>query len=384
MGDANAVAALNAISHSNTNFTVDLYKVLANEPGNLFFSPLSIQVVLALVYFGAKGDTADELERGLHLPRDKQLTDNGINALMHQLSESQNVLLDIANRIYLRTGSEIKNEFKKTADRFLAGVEQINFAETEQARKTINNWIENKTNGKIKDIIEEGALDAETLMVLVNAIYFKGAWLKVFYEDETKPTPFHLSSGTTEDVDMMYVEDHFQYVDLTELNTQALMLPYKDWNLNMVVLLPKEVNGLQELERNLDKVDVSDIVKRMTNNNVFVYLPKFKMEYFKTLKDTLITLGMESMFNPAKANFSGIVDEKFVVSKVLHKAFIEVNENGTEAAAATVLITEGASFPLFPPPPPVIFKADHPFIFFIVDEVTGTILFAGRFVKSSA
>ncbi|XP_047108921.1 serpin B6-like [Schistocerca piceifrons] len=384
MADAQAVAPFEAISHSNIDFTVDLYKVLANEPGNLFLSPLSIQVVLALVYFGAKGDTAKELERGLHLPSDKQLTDNGINALMHQLNGSQNVLLDIANKIYLRNGSEIKKEFRQTADRFLAGVEQINFAESEQSRKTINDWIESKTHGKIKDMIGKGTLDASTLMVLVNAIYFKGEWLKIFYEDETKATPFHLPSGATEDVDMMYVEDRFLYADVTELNSQALMLPYKDWRLNMMILLPKEVNGLQDLERNLDKFDPVKVVKGMTKSKVIVYLPRFKMEYSKSLKDTLITLGIESMFNPAKANFSGIVDGDYVVSQVLHKAFIEVNERGTEAAAATVLIAPGSSAPQFPPPTPVIFKADHPFMFFIVDDITRTILFAGRLVKPSA
>lgn len=384
MGDSQVAAAIEAVSHANVNFTVDLYKVLANEPGNLFFSPLSIQVVLALVFFGAKGDTAKELERGLHLTSDKEVTDTGFNVLMHQLNESENVLLEIANNVYLRTGYEIKEEFRKTADRFLAGVEQLNFAESEQSRKTINDWVETKTHGKIKDIIPQGVLDASTLMVLVNAIYFKGAWMKIFYEDATKPTPFHLLSGTTEDVDMMYLEDHFMYADIPELNSQALMLPYKNWRLNMMVLLPKEVNGLQHLERNLEKFELAQILERMERKEVFVYLPKFKMEYSKSLKDTLKTLGIESMFEPSKANFSGIVDGHYVVSEVLHKAFIEVNENGTEAAAATVLIAVGASAPLFPPPPPIIFKADHPFIFFIVDDVTRTILFAGRLAAPSA
>ncbi|XP_049772849.1 leukocyte elastase inhibitor-like [Schistocerca cancellata] len=382
MGVSLAGAPLEAISHSSIDFTVDLCWRM-NEPGNLFFSPLSIQVILALVYFGAKGDTAKELERGLHLPSDKQLTDNGINALMHRLNESQNVLLDIANKIYLRTGSEVKKEFRQTADRFLAGVQQLNFAESEQSTKTINDWIESKTHGKIKDMIMKGTLDASTLMVLVNAIYFKDEWLKVFYEEETKPTPFHLPSGATEDIDMMYVEDRLLYADVTELNSQALMLPYKDWRLNMMILLPKEMNGLQDLERNIDKFDPLHILKGMTKSKVFVYLPRFKMEYSKSLKDTLITLGMESMFNPAKANFSGAVDGDYVVSQVLHKAFIEVNDRGTEAAAATVLIAPGSSAPQLPPPTPVTFKADHPFMFFIVDDITRTILFAGRLVKPS-
>ncbi|XP_049799543.1 serpin B8-like [Schistocerca nitens] len=400
MGDAHALAALDTISHSNTAFTVDLYKVLGNEPGNLFFSPLSIQVVLALVYFGAKGNTAKELQRGLHLPSDKMVTGNEINALMHRLNESENVLLDIANKIYLlhdfeikkefrQTADrflagveqlsfgdveqsrktindwiedkthgrikdiigkdklvfmvlkcklfcqesenvlldiankiyllhdfEIKKEFRQTADRFLAGVEQLSFGDVEQSRKTINDWIEDKTHGRIKDIIGKDTLDAYTLMVVVNAIYFKGEWHRVFSEDTTKPAPFHLPSGTTEDVDMMFIEDYFSYADVNELNSQALMLPYK--------------------------------------------------------------LGMGSMFDAGKANLSGIGDRHLVVSKVIHKAFIEVNEKGTEAAAATVLVGGGlGGFP------PIVFKADHPYMFLIVDDATKTVLFAGRLASPS-
>ncbi|XP_047105957.1 serine protease inhibitor 3/4-like [Schistocerca piceifrons] len=287
------------------------------------FSPLSIQVVLALVYFGAKGNTAKELERGLHLPSDKMVTDNGINALVHRLNESENVLLDIANKIYLLHGFEIKKEFRQTADGFLAGVEQLNFGDSEQSRKTINDWIEDKTHGRIKDIIGKDTLDTYTLMVIVNAIYFKGEWHRVFSEDTTKPAPFHLPSGTTEDVDMMFIEDYFSYADVNELNSQALMLPYKGCRQNMIILLPKKVDGLQYLERNLDRFDPMEVVKRMTS----------------------ILTGMKNA--------------KFIPD---------------------VSVLVGGGLGGFPP---IVFKADHPYTFFIVDDFTKTVLFAGRLASPS-
>ncbi|XP_049775719.1 leukocyte elastase inhibitor-like isoform X3 [Schistocerca cancellata] len=372
--------ALHNISQANNVFTFDMYKILAAEPGNLFFSPISIQVILALTFLGAKGNTAKQIARGLRLPEDTTVVEDGVGAIMNRLQDNNDVLLDIANRIFLKAGYGIKDGFNQSATRFKAGIEEVDFLQEPQARKTINDWVEKKTNNKIKDIIPPGILNDLTRMVLVNAIYFKGDWLKKFEEDRTLPLPFHSAVGQSKNVDMMFLEEEFKYTEINDLNCQALLLPYKGERLNMMILLPREVNGLASLEAKLADFSLQDTVNNMYRTNVYVYLPKFKMEYSKELTGPLTGLGMIDMFDDFASNFSGITDEeRLKVDKVLHKAFVEVNEKGTEAAAATAVIIGYPTSVGFGPPPPIIFKADHPFLFLILDQQTKTVLFAGRY-----
>ncbi|XP_049800491.1 leukocyte elastase inhibitor-like isoform X2 [Schistocerca nitens] len=373
--------ALHNISQANNVFTFDMYKILAAEPGNLFFSPISIQVILALTFLGAKGNTSKQIARGLRLPEDTTVVENGVGAIMNRLQDNNDVLLDIANRIFLKAGYGIKEGFNQSATRFKAGIEELDFLQEPQARKTINDWVEKKTNNKIKDIIPPGILNDLTRMVLVNAIYFKGDWLKKFEEDRTSPLPFHSAVGQSKNVDMMFLEEEFKYTEINDLNCQALLLPYKGERLNMMILLPREVNGLASLEAKLADFSLQDTVNNMYRTNVYVYLPKFKMEYSKELNGPLTKLGMIDMFDDFASNFSGITDEeRLKVDAVLHKAFVEVNEKGTEAAAATAVVNVAVDSLFDPEPPsPTVFRADHPFVFLILDQQTKTVLFAGRY-----
>ncbi|XP_049775714.1 serpin B3-like [Schistocerca cancellata] len=378
MVDGETNVALQTISQANSLLTFDIYKILGNGAENLFFSPLSIQVILALVFLGARGNTAKQLSKGLHLPEDRNVTEDGISTLMSQLQESKGIVLNIGNRIFIKNGYNIKEEFNNSAIRFKTGAEKVDFSQEEQARKTINDWIEYKTNQKIKNLIPSGVLNDLTKMVLVNAIYLNADWLRQFDVAFTLPTPFHLASGSIQNVDMMYIEEGFKYTEISELESQVVLLPYRGKKLGMMIILPKEQNGLPNLEKKLANINLQDILSGMGEREVYLYLPKFKLEYTVDLKATLKTLGMSDMFDGSMANLSGISDDPLVVTNVLHKAFIEVNEEGTEAAAATFIAVAGRYGVLYSEPP-VTFKADHPFVFLILDQQTHTVLFAGRY-----
>ncbi|XP_047107776.1 leukocyte elastase inhibitor-like isoform X2 [Schistocerca piceifrons] len=381
MAEEEAALALNSITQANNQFTFDLYNVLAQDSGNLFFSPVSIHVILALIFLGARGDTAKQIAKGLHLPEERNLTEYGVNALMHRLKDSSYVTLDIANKVYLKPGFNIKDEFNQSSINFMAGLEEVDFSNEDEARKIINGWVEEATHQKIKDMIPKGYLDDRTLMVLINAIYFKGDWAKQFNKVRTRRMPFHLLSSATKQVDMMYTEGDFNYVYLKELDSQVLLLPYKGQRISMMILLPKEVNGLPTLEKNLLSIDLHHILRQVYETEVHVYLPKFKLEYEKELQETLRKLGITSVFEPT-ADLGGISDLPLEVSKALHKAFIEVNEEGTEAAAATALGVHYLSLPITVSH--TVFRADHPFVFLILDTQTKTVLFAGRYSEPAS
>ncbi|XP_049948396.1 serpin B8-like [Schistocerca serialis cubense] len=369
--------SLLALSVANNEFTPELYAVIGQELGNIFFSPISIHLALILVFLGAGGETYKELLKGLHLLDEKQLVAEGAYAMMKSLVESTDVTLETANAMFLQENFQIKEEYKNSVIKLLADVEEVNFSQSEIARKIINDWVDKKTHHKINSIIPTGVLNGLTRLVLVNAIYFKGDWMKPFNKNDTKPMPFHSTSTDVKSVDMMHIKGKFQYVEVEPLKTQAILLPYKGSRISMLVILPKELNGLTDVEKKLGNVTLQDIQYRMGEEEVDVYLPKFKMDYEKSLVKILKTLGMKSMFDEKSANLSAISDESLTVTHVLHKAFIEVNEEGTEAAAATAVVTStrsgGIRFHR-----PVTFKADHPFAFFLVDQVSGDVLFAGR------
>ncbi|XP_046989138.1 serpin B6-like [Schistocerca americana] len=379
MADGETNVALQTISQANSLFTFDLYKDLANGTDNVFFSPISIQVILALVFLGARGDTAKQIARGLRLPEDRNVTEDGSSAIMTRLQENNDVLLSIANRIFIKNGFDVKEEFNNSAVKLKAGAEVVDFSQEEQARKIINDWVESKTNQKIKNLIPPGVLSQLTQMVLVNAIYFKGDWLKTFNKELTITTPFHVAQGSTKDVDMMNIKEPFKYSDVPQLESQVLLLPYKGERVSMMIILPRQQNGLPNLEKKLVNINLQEILSGMSKREVVVFLPKFRLEYEKELSATLQALGVTDMFDASRANLTGISDEPLVVSKVLHKAFIEVNEEGTEAAAATAVVMVGYSLSVPAPDPPIIFKADHPFVFLILDQQTHTVLFAGRY-----
>ncbi|XP_047108741.1 serpin B3-like [Schistocerca piceifrons] len=378
MAQASVDTVLQSMAESNVNFAFDMHKTM--DAGNIFYSPLSIHVILTLVYFGAKGETARQIREGLRLHGNDDVIERGIETTMRELNASDDILLDIANRIFLKAGFELRKEFLQSADKFIAGVEQVNFHQSDVARKTINDWVAKKTHDKIQNLIPAGALDGQTLMVLVNAVYFKAEWQKQFNKMNTAPRGFFTDAGPATNVDMMQIQSKFKYAMRYDLDAQVLALPYKGNKFIMLVFLPRQADGLRNLESKLAELNLRDVTSNMYENDVLVYLPKFKMEYKKELNEPLQQLGMTDMFSELKANFTGITRSvPLHVDMVLHKAFIEVGEEGTEAAAATVVSFSSVTSVGGGRSEQIVFKADHPFLFFILHEQTRLVLFAGRY-----
>ncbi|XP_051721327.1 leukocyte elastase inhibitor-like isoform X12 [Ctenopharyngodon idella] len=292
-------------------------------------------------------------------------------------------LLSVANRLYGEQSYQFVEKFLNDAKRYYeAGLEKVDFkTKSEAARVNINKWVEKKTQEKIKDLVPQGAVDAMTRLVLVNAIYFKGNWEKKFPKDATRDGQFKMNKNQTKPVKMMYQESEFPLAFIPEMNSQVLELPYVGKNLSMLIILPNEMEddttGLQKLEKALTYEKLMEWTKPevMHQKEVQVSLPKFKMEEKYDMKSLLISMGMEDVFDTQKVNLSGMSSNNdLVLSKVIHKAFVEVNEEGTEAAAATGTIMVTCCLRV-----PQVFNADHPFLFFIRHNPTKSILFYGRF-----
>ncbi len=270
----------------------------------------------------------------------------------------------------------MKEFFKLAQDDYgagLIGVDFINDAEREKTRRTINTWVEDKTNKKIQELIKPGILNTQTRLMLTNAVYFKGDWAVQFDSKNTKDAPFTIAPEKKIDVPMMHLKDSFNYADFGVL--QILEMPYKGNDLSMVVLLPRKAEDLAELEERITFGTLEQWLKRLNKQEVLVYLPKFKITGEFRLAEMLKKVGMVDAFAPNLADFSGMNGKKdLFISAVVHKAFVEVNEKGTEAAAATGIAIGVTSIPT----PPPVFRADHPFVFFIRDIKTNTILFIGR------
>jgi serpin B len=378
--DANVVSVV----EGTNQFALDLYAKLGTaSDGNLFFSPQSISTALSMTYAGARGDTSLQMGKALHLnlaPDDlasaqatliKQLNDAGKNGL-YQLS--------IANRLWGQQGYHFLEGFLKTLrDDYQADLEQLDFqTQPERARQTINDWVAQATQGKIKDLIPSGLLNEMTRLVLTNAVYFKGKWQQPFKPDATKPAPFFLSAGKQADVPMMYQKQRCRFgkFDLAgQAGLQVLELPYQGDELSMVVLLPNQKDGLSALEKQLTVENLKLWTTKLSLPEVKIWLPKFKLSAEFQLRDVLADLGMPLAFTPHRADFSGMDGQHdLYISAVVHKAYVDVNEEGTEAAAATGVAVGAMAMPANPPE----FRADHPFLFLIRDKKTGCILFMGR------
>jgi len=363
----------------NTAFALDLYAELRSGEGNLFFSPLSISTALAMTYAGARGDTAKEMGTVLHIPAQDKNVHGSFGALVRQLNDLNGTggcEVSIANALWGQRGYRFLREFTNlVSDNYDAGMREVDFAASEAARRTINDWVAQETRDKIQDLIPPGVLDAMTRLVLTNAIYFKGNWVEQFDKKLTKGAPFLCGSGTKVPVPMMHKTAHFGY--LAGKGFQALELPYKGEALSMVVFLPEKADGLSAFERSLTPANLDGWLKSLRKREVSVYLPRFKTTVRFELRPTLARMGMPLAFSNA-ADFSGMDGtHDLFISNVIHKAFVDVNEEGTEAAAATavVMALKGIS------EPPPVFRADHPFVFLIRDRKSGSILFLGRVVN---
>ena len=395
------------IARANNTFAWALYAKLAEgNDENIFFSPSSIHTALTMTYAGAQGQTAEQMQTALFLPTDQPLqhieqeqprargtklvdvpwSQDRVHPAYRKLlaamrpDDKAGYELRIANALWGQKGYPWGTDFLTTTqDNYGAGLRQVDFkADTKAARKMINDWVADQTKDKIKDLLPPGALDPLTRLVLTNAIYFKGSWAKPFKKARTRDEPFKLSADKTVTVAMMHQTDHFPQAQ-TDF-AQILSLPYAGDEVSMIVFLPKAVDGLADVEAWLAKTGPDEVLATMRKMKLDVALPKFTMTWMGELNKPLVTMGMTDAFN-SRADFSGMSerakDDGLHITAAVHKAFVEVNEEGTEAAAATGIGMGATSIP-------PSFRADHPFVFIIRHNTTGAILFVGRVMNPQA
>jgi len=386
---------MEAVVKGNTEFAFDLYAKLSaaahrdekDDPdikekgGNLFFSPYSISTALAMTWAGAGGETEKQMAEVLKFTLSQAQLHKAFGMLEKQLNqagEEGKYQLSVANALWGQAGYNFLGEFLElTEKKYGARLKEVDFVtQTEKTRQIINAWVEEKTNDKIKDLIKPGVLGALTRLVLTNAIYFKGDWANQFDKKRTRDETFKPAKDKEVMVPMMYIKERFKYWADDKL--QVLELPYEGEELSMIILLSNEIDGLAGVEKSLTTEKLDEWTKGLRKQEVIVYLPKFKMTTEFELADYLKKMGMPDAFSLPPADFSGITGQKdLFISNVIHKAFVAVDEEGTEAAAATAVTMRLTSAPA----PPKVFRADHPFIFIIRDNLSQSILFMGRVIN---
>ncbi|XP_043835250.1 leukocyte elastase inhibitor-like [Dromiciops gliroides] len=375
------------LSVANTRFAVELYKELVetHPKENIFISPFSISTALAMVLVGARGNTAAQVSKTLHFDEVDEIHSRfqSLNTSINKSGTSY--ILKLANRLFGENTYNFLSEFLNSTQKLYgAELATVDFRHaSEDARQKINQWVKEQTEGKIPDLLASGAVDSLTKLVLVNAIYFKGNWEDKFDEAHTTDAPFRLNKREKKSVKMMYQKKKLRYGYIEALKCRVLELPYKDKDLSMIILLPNDIEddstGLQEIEKQLTMEKLTEWTHHdnMGIIDVHVRLPKFKMENTYDLNSDLARMGLCDLFSSGKADLSGMSGNRdLFISKIVHKSFVEVNEEGTEAAAATAAI---ATFCMLMPEEE--FTADHPFLFFIRHNLSGNILFFGRFTS---
>ena len=363
-----------AVVKGNNTFAFDLYGRLRTEKGNVFFSPYSISTALAMTYAGARGETEQEMARTLHFSLSQETLHPSFHKLMEELNggKERPYKLVTANALWGQKGYAFLPDFTGLVkDHYDGGLRQVDFVTaTEPARLAINQWVSKETHDRIKDLIPKGILTDMTRLVLTNAIYFKAGWQSTFDEKATRDADFFTGPDTKVRVKMMSQDSRFPY--LKGQGFHALELPYRDKELSMVVLLPTTKDGLADFEKGLTAENVNTWLSRLRAQRLQVFLPRFKVTGEFDLSKKLQEMGMARAFKPRRANFSGMDGTKnLFVQAVVHKAFVDVNEQGTEAAGATAVVINDVSLP-------PQFRADHPFVFLIRHRATGSILFVGR------
>jgi len=371
-----------AVKGSNA-FAVDLYGRLSAQPGNLFFSPESISTAFAMTYAGAHGQTATEMARVFHFTLPPERLHPAIGALLAGMNAPhQGYTLSVADALWAEKDENFLPAYLKLVQtNYGAGFHPVDFKSApDSVRATINQWVEKQTNDRIQNLLGPGTVTPLSRLILTNAIYFKAAWADQFHNSATENKDFHLSASKTIQAPTMYNSGGYYY--LKGPSFQALAMPYEKGEISMLILLPDNVDGLPALERSLTAGALAKWMGSLSyQHEVIVYLPKFKITQQFELSSTLKDLGMKTAFDANSADFSGMTgDKSLVISAAIHKAYIDVDENGTEAAAATAVIMEMATAmqSRMPPPPPIYFTADHPFLFLIEDNASGAILFMGR------
>ncbi len=370
------VADVDSVVEANNAFALDLYRMMKTGGGNIFFSPWSISTALTMTYEGARGETADEMRTVLHLPEDIYSVRGSYKAIQAEINrEGKSYELNTANAIWPQKDFQFLPEYVEAIREYYGGeVTPLDYrAKTEESRVTINTWVEEKTREKIKDLIPKGVLGADTRLVLTNAIYFKGKWLGEFDKNLTRQADFTTGSGGKVKVDMMVKpegETRHNYYESSSL--QMIELPYKDDELSMLVILP--TTDMDDVEDSLSAENLRDWKGGLRLESVIIHLPKFKLEEKYFMAGTLQALGMRSAFQAA--DFSGMDGKRdLAISEVIHQSYVKVDEEGTEAAAATAVVMKVTAVM---PTQPKVFNADHPFIFIIQDKKTANILFMGK------
>ncbi|MGA2820406.1 MAG: serpin family protein [Anaerolineales bacterium] len=373
---------LRALAAGNTQFAFDLYRSLRAGKGNLFLSPYSISLALAMTFGGAEGDTASQMAGTMHFALPPSSLHPAFNAYSQDLQgraaaskEGTPFELTIANSLWGQKSLPFRSDFLDLlAENYGAGLRLVDFTSNpEAARLAINQWVSDETKQKILDLIPAGAIDPLTRLVLANAIYFKAGWQSSFDKKASQSEPFHLLDGSTVKVSMMNQKGKFGYALMS--GYRAIDLPYQTGSLSMWILLP-DSGQFQSVEQQLNPGMITDLAGSVKYGSVDLSLPKFSYESSFNLNETLKTLGMTDAFDPVRADFSGMDGEHdLYIGNVMHKAFVSVDENGTEAAAATAVVMEAS---VAEAGGPIIFTVDRPFIFFIRDDQTGSLLFMGR------
>ncbi len=371
----------------NNAFALDLYEKLRAEEGNLFFSPYSISTALAMTYAGARGETEKQMAEVMHFglfdPTKLHGAFERMNADIGRRANRRRVELTVANALWGQIGYAFRDEFLELVrTHYGAGLMQVDFVkDATGACGAINSWVEKQTKGRITGVLDPGALDDLTRLVLTSAIYFKAAWASPFDPDDTKPDHFRLATGDLIPVAMMLKTGRFAYGEAKF--HQLIELPYAGKGLSMLIVLPRKADRLPDFENWLPDM-LETWARGLRRQKVHVLIPRFRIETSVRLSHALQAMGMTDAFAGGAADFSGIVDrektrEPFFIDDVLHAAFVEVSEKGTEAAAATT-VELAALIGEMPSPVPV-FRADRPFLFLIRDRRSGSILFMGRVVN---
>ncbi|XP_048204474.1 leukocyte elastase inhibitor [Perognathus longimembris pacificus] len=373
------------LSTANTRFTLDLFLALSenNPTGNIFISPFSISSALAMVLLGSRGNTAAQLSKTFHFDEVEDIHSRfqDLNGVINK--HGAPYILKLANRLYGEKTYNFLPEFlASTQKMYGAELASVDFQHaSEEARKVINQWVKGQTEEKIPELLAAGMVDNMTKLVLVNAIYFKGNWQEKFMKEDTTNAPFRLTKKDTKTVKMMYQKKKFPFGYIQDLKCRVLELPYQGKELSMVILLPDDIEdestGLKKIEKQLtlEKLHEWTRPENLGKTEVNVKLPRFKLEETYVLNPHLARLGVEDLFSSSKADLSGMSGARdLFISNIVHKSFVEVNEEGTEAAAATAGI---ATFCMLMHEED--FTADHPFLFFIRHNPTANILFLGRY-----
>ncbi|XP_038626410.1 serpin B6-like [Tachyglossus aculeatus] len=371
---------MDALSAASSTFALNLLKTLGEKDPlqNVIYSPMSITSALAMLLMGAKGDTAAQLAQVLALNQDGEFH-RDFQSLLTEINKSgTQYVLKTANRLFGEKNYDFLSSFKEDCLKFYnAELEQVNFAQaSEESREHINAWVEGKTEGKISELLSAGSIDPLTRLVLVNALYFKGKWDKEFNKEHTHERSFKISKTKEKPVQMMYKKATFKITFIGNLSTQILELPYVAEELSMLIMLPNEDTDLSTVEKELSYEKFVDWTNpdMMDSTEVEVSLPRFKLQENYDLKSVLSRLGMSDAFEEGRANFTGMSSRgDLALSTVVHQSFVEVNEEGTEAAAATGAVMMMRCARRSPR-----FIADHPFLFFIRHNETNSILFCGR------